>query len=58
VELAITPSPGLKDKISFYRFTYEIRAPDRSKNSKYGVAGDPDWDSFYLQTFSAKTNFA
>jgi hypothetical protein len=35
-----------------------IRAPDSSKNSKYGAAGAPDWDSVHLQKFSAKTTFA
>jgi hypothetical protein len=35
-----------------------IRAPNSSKNSKYGAAGAPDWDSFYLQNFSAKTTVA
>jgi hypothetical protein len=35
-----------------------IRAPDSSKNSKYGVAVVLDWDSVHIQKFSAKTAFA
>jgi hypothetical protein len=35
-----------------------IRAPDRSKNSKYRAAGAPDCDSFHFQNFSAKKAFA
>jgi hypothetical protein len=56
VELAFSPSPGLKGKIFFYK---EInRTPDGSKNSKYGAAGAPDWDYVHLQPFPAKTIFA
>jgi hypothetical protein len=35
-----------------------IRALDSSKNSKYGAAGAPDWDSVHLQSSPAKTTFA
>jgi hypothetical protein len=35
-----------------------IRAPDSSKNSKYGAAGAPDRGIVHLQNFTAKTAFA
>jgi hypothetical protein len=57
VELAFCPSPELKGNIFFFLVLHRklIRAPVSSKNSKYGAAGAPYWDSVHLQNFPAKT---
>jgi hypothetical protein len=59
VELAFSPSQGLKGKIFFYWFLHRklIETPDSSKKSKQGAAGASDWDNVHLQQFSAKTTF-
>jgi hypothetical protein len=60
VEQSFSPSPELKGKIFFGSVLpwKLIRVPDSSINSKYGVAGASDWDTFNIEKFSAKNAFA
>jgi hypothetical protein len=55
VDLGFSPSPGLKGKIfSIYLHRKLMRAQETLST---GMKRAPDWDSFYLQKFSAKTTF-
>jgi hypothetical protein len=55
--LAFSPSLGFKGKIFFYCFTVHRKLIRALDSSKVGAAGAPDWDSFHLQHFFAKTAF-
>jgi hypothetical protein len=53
----LVPVLGSKAR-HFLLVLHSLRARDSSKNSKYGAAKAPDWDSFHLQNLSAKNAFA
>jgi hypothetical protein len=61
VELALSPSPGIKGEAIFPLVLLvhrkSISGTDSSKNYNYGAAGAPDYGSVYLKKISTKTTF-
>jgi hypothetical protein len=59
LDLAFSPSPGIKHTIFFYCFFQRIlkRALDSSKNSMYEASESRDWNSLHLANFSAKKTY-